>query len=523
MADLSWAEQAMSAFEAGDGVKTIAILNGHEQDMWEHPSLLQIYALSLEDRYLGRALLELAARDLFPGNPGCHYNLAIVNQGFDLLAEAERGYIQCLRLCPDHSGALNNLSDLLRRRGRIGDAWILIQRYIACGYPTSDLEMRVAKIADEVGEKEIAHRFFLQAKAAAPGDPNAAWEAALADLRDGRFAEGWQGYEARGAIYSHAVLGQVTYDLPEWDGRPLAGRSLLLHKEQGLGDMIMFASCIADLSLQRDDNVNIAVQAPLARLFAYNFPDAKVWASESSAQEPTAAGQHWLKAADPIDCQLPLASLGRLTRMDGFPKPMPYFHADPNEVDIWKQRLSQIAPLNDLADIRAGLVFSARRNGSLEPGVADGKGKSVPAYVGTILAGVEGVSWVSLHNRETADYMADLPAIDLIDASPWLLDMADTAALISNLDVVVAVDTAVAHLAGAMGKKTLLMLRQRADWRWGRDEKHSVWYQDVEIFRQQCEGAWHVVMDNVAARLTELVQDRRRADEGDRFINDRAG
>ena len=506
MSEPSWKNVALEAFEAGDRLQAAAVLAEHQPEVMGCPLMLQIYALSAEDQNTARALLELAAWDLFPADPGCHYNLAVVNQEFDLLAEAERGYAQTLRLNPAHSGALNNLSDLLRRRGRISDAWNLVQRYIDGGYPAAGLEIRFAKIADEAGYPDVAQSWFDQARAAAPDDPQVSWEAAMADLRDERFAAGWQGYEARKAIYDHGVLGLVHYDLPEWDGKPLKGRSLLIHKEQGLGDMIMFASCLADLPLKKGDTVHLAVQAPLSRLFANNFTEATVWTSESKADEPTSATQYWMQAAGPIDCQISLASIARLTRIKEFPKPVPYLQANPSEVAVWKDRIARIAPESAISTIKAGLVLTARRSGASGPGVADGVGKTIAAHLGSPFTSDIGISWFSLHDRQTADHLATLSGLDVVDCSPWLLDLADTAALIANLDVVVAVDTAVAHLAGAMGKKVLLMLRERTDWRWGRNRTDCLWYPDVEIFRQERDGDWHDVIGQVSARLAQLTK-----------------
>jgi Glycosyltransferase family 9 (heptosyltransferase) len=153
---------------------------------------------------------------------------------------------------------------------------------------------------------------------------------------------------------------------------------------------------------------------------------------------------------------------------------------------------------------RAGLVISARRDGVQAEGVVDGIAKSLPSHLCRQFAAVESIEWIGLHNRQTAEDLARIPHLNLIDVSPWLSDLADTAAVITHLDVVVAVDTAVAHLAGAMGKKVLLMLQKRADWRWGRNRTDTLWYKDVELFRQQHEGDWSDVVAAVARRLAQL-------------------
>lgn len=513
MTEDDWRAAALEAFQSGDKERTGRILAGYPQELLGDCLSLQLAALSSENPHEARALLELGACDLFPNVANVHFNLGVIEQELGLLSAAMRSYTQVLRLEPLHEGALNNLSDLFRRHNRPAEAWRLVERYLSAGYPAAGFELRFAKIADDLGLVEEAAHWFDAALSAGPGNPSNLWEKAMGDLRDERFAEGWSGYEARQHRFDHALLGQVAYPMPLWDGSPLAGRSLLLHKEQGLGDMIMFASCLPDISRHKGDDIHIAVQPPLVRLFALNFPWAKVWSSVSTADRPDWRGQSWLDVAGPVDLAFPLASLGLLTRQDGFPSPSPYLAADPADIAGWERRLDALG-LKDRQNLRAGLVVSARRDGSDADGVADGLAKSLPAMLAARLVDTTPIDWIALHDRRTADQLACVPLLDPFDVSAWLLDLADTAALIASLDVVVAVDTAVAHLAGAMGKKVLLMLRRNSDWRWGRTRDTAIWYADVEIFRQIREGDWSDVIDRVRDRLRELSAHRPWTAEG---------
>lgn len=470
----------------------------------QHPVALQIYALSHEDRSLTRALLELAAWDLFPNDAGIHFNLAVVNQDMGHELAATRGYEQALRLDPCHSGALNNLSDLWRRQGRSADAWRLVCRYVEAGHDAAGLELRFAKIADDAGLAREARAWFARAVVAAPADPQVQWEKAMADLREGRLAEGWYGYEARSDLFSHEVLGQVAYSMPRWDGSPLAGRNLLLHKEQGLGDMIMFAGCLSDVAVAQGETVHLALQAPLVRLFRHNFPQMRVWPGDSQVGEGDERFQTWLSQAGHIDCQLPMASLGGLFRREGFPRPRAYLTAPEAAVAEWAERLRSLGA-GAQGRMRVGLVLSARRDGANARGVCDGEAKSVPAGLAGLLAENCDCDWIGLHDRRTVDLSAGLRGIDCIDTSPWLFDLADTAALIANLDLVIAVDTAVAHLAAAMGRKVLLLLRKQADFRWSKSRRDTRWYPDVELFRQTYEGDWHDPLKAAGLRLASLA------------------
>lgn len=490
---------AFQAWNAGDRSQVAALLLAHQDSVQHNPMLLQLLALSLPSRTDGWAMLGYSVYDLEHRDSGAFFNLGVFEQERRHDERAVFCYEQALRLEPNHLGALNNLSDLYRRFGRAQEGWALLERYLANGGDPQGLEIRFAKMAEDIGESETAKGWFKRARAHAPHDASVAWEESMSLLTAEDWGAGWQGYEARRHIYDHAALGLVSYPYPEWDGKPLGARSLLLHKEQGLGDMIMFAGCLDDIQVA-PRKLHIAVQKPLARLFTINFPQAQVWASESTPEMPDHQSQDWLRAVDQIDCHTPLASIARYTRHNGFATPKAYLKAAPAEVSVWAERLDQLAG-PAAGRRRAGLVITARRDGHGGPGVAEGLPKTLPELVAGELRRAENIQWVGLQDRRTVETLAHVPGMDIFDPSPWLFDMADTAALIENLDIVVAVDTAVAHLAGAMGKPVLLMLRQRADWRWGRGRTDCVWYPHVRLFRQLREGDWWTVVDSVIDAL----------------------
>jgi tetratricopeptide (TPR) repeat protein len=499
-------QAAFALWEQGKRADVSALLFANHASVMHDPVLLQLLALAQPSRVDARALMAYACYDLSVPFANCWFNLGVMEQEIEAQESAAACYAQCLRLEPQHLGALNNLSDLYRRFGRGTEAQALMERYIQAGGDMTGLEIRLAKIYEDTRQAALSKSWFAKARARAPQDKSAAWEESMCLLREGDWLQGWVGYEARKHIYNHAILGMVSYPYPEWDGKALGQRSLLLHKEQGLGDMIMFASCIHEIEAQ-PRKLHIAVQSPLARLFTLNFPHAQVWASDSSPQTATHESQHWLHVAGQIDMQAAIGSLGLYRRTKGFGAPKPYLHAKPEEVAEWNTRLNQLAPAHaDKKSLRAGLVTTARRDGHGGPGVAEGLPKSLPEGVAGLFAAIEGISWVGLHNGQTAANLAHIPGMDILDTSPWLYDMADTAALIANLDIVVAVDTAVAHLAGAMGKKVYLLLRKGADWRWGRDKRESYWYPDVHIFQQFREGDWWSLGQEVVQALSAWVK-----------------
>lgn len=494
-----WRNQAFAAHATGDDAKARAALAQAGAALLKDGPAMQLLALLSPERGDARALFAHAALDVEPADAHAFFNLGVSDQARGHSDFAILRYEQALRLAPGHLGALNNLSDLLRLAGRSDDAWDTMQAVLAHGGNPEGLELRFAKIADDCGHADEAHHWFAQARERQKGDINVIWEQSLAQLRDEAFEQGWRNYEARRDKFSHQALAIVSYTMLEWTGDALNGRSLLVHKEQGLGDTIMFASCLADLQGEAGA-LHLAVHPALARLFAASFPQARVWPSLSTTGAEDESHQPWRAHAGDIDLQIPFGSLPLHLRSGGFPAPRRYLKALPRDCEMWRARIAALAPQ---ARLKVGLAFAARRDMAKGPGIAEGENRSVPpALLGRLKT--QGLSWFGLLDRSLAPELAKIPALHVLNTSDWIHDLADTAALISQLDVVVTVDTSIAHLAGAMGKPVLLMLRRHADWRWGRTRTDSYWYPQVEIFRQASEGDWSDVLLAVQSRLQAL-------------------
>ena len=499
---IGWRDQAFALQAAGDIAGARAALAEAGEALLTDSQSLQLLALTSSESIDEQALFEFAALEVEPHDANAFFNLGVMDQAQGDDDRAVVRYEQVLRLDPVHLGALNNLSDLLRRQGRADEAWTLLQRYRDRGGPVKGLEIRFAKIADDCGLVAEARDWFGQALQREPANRDLRWEQALQQLRDEEFSAGWRGYELRRGKFPHEALAIVSYDIPEWRGETLQGCSLLVHKEQGLGDTIMFASCLADLPADRGP-LHLAVHPALSRLFAHNFRDAQVWPSRSAPGFENESYQPWRKHAGPIDRQLPFGSLPLHLRGAGFPMPRVYLTARPEDRDAWRRRLPQLVP--DIGNtLRVGVVLSARRDGPRGPGIADGFQRSIPPHLLCALA-TPGITWLGLHDRANAPEFGRVSDLRIVNTSDWLHDLADTAALIAELDVIVSVDTAVAHLAAAMGKTVLLALPRLSDWRWGRDRHDSYWYQHVEIFRQQREGDWTGVVAALGRRLAEIA------------------
>jgi len=492
---------ALAAWSQGRADEALVRLRDLGAAAADDPLALQVWALALNGQGAGAdalALLERAVR-IAPADAQAHFNLAVTLQAIGDLPRGIAHYQAALRAEPAQLGALNNLSDLYRRRGRAAEGWALMERYQTEGGSVAGLEIRLAKLAMDIRLFDQAKTWFARAAAHSPGDPSVAWEHAMLSLAREDFAAGWPGYEGRLASHGLDALGIFPYAARRWTGQRLAGKSLLLHREQGLGDMIMFARCFAPLAREAGQ-LHLAVHPQLARLMAFNFPSAKVWSSVTTAGTGRQPEQRWLALAGPIDFQAPVCSLGALRLGKGVPKIDAYLRADPDDVQTWARRLEALAPAPN-SERRVGLVLGTRQVRWSDDGLTNALRKTVAAAEARALAHVDAVRWVALHDRETAAMLADIPDLDIADPSAWITDLADTAAIIENLDAVVTADTAVAHLAGAMGKRVLLMLWWNPDWRWGIDRTDSYWYPNVQVFRQQTPGDWAGVLKRVAEAL----------------------
>lgn len=490
--------EALAALQAGRRAECLRRLRDLGPLLADHPVALQIQAVAQDPGASAdaHALLERAVR-IGPGDAQAFFNLGCTLQGQDDLARAVRLYEQALRLDPAHAGALNNLSDLYRRRGRAEEGWALMARYQSLGLPVAGLEIRLAKLAMDTRRFDEAHRWFEAAEARAPQDPSVRFEHSMLTLARADFARGFPQYENRLLVHGLANLGIYPYPMPAWKGEDMAGKSLLLHREQGLGDMIMFAQAVPEL-LDAGIHVHLALHPPLARLMKQSFPSASVWSSRTLAGVREQPAQPWLQVAGQINRQAPICSLGMLCRTGGFPAPRAYLRADPSDSSAWKARLEALSPK---AKRRVGLCIGSRQTGWNDDGRTMAFRKSIPPAEARGLGAAEGITWVGLHDRETASFLSDLPDTNVIDTSHWIADLADTAAIIENLDLVVTIDSVVAHLAGALGKETWLLLWWNPDWRWGVDRQDSYLYPHMRLFRQAMPGDWASVIARVIASL----------------------
>jgi tetratricopeptide (TPR) repeat protein len=414
----------------------------------DHPEIL--YNLGNACLELGRIDEALASYDGVlvrePGHAGASVNKGNALLRFNKPAEAIASYDKALTAMPGHPQILTNRGHALRR-----------------------LDRPVEALGD-----------FEAALAAAPAFPEAHFEAAMTRLTLGDFASGWKAYEWRwktGAFARHRRQPQA----PLWLGQgPIAGKTILLHAEQGFGDTIQFIR-YAPLLAGRGAKVICEVQPELQPLLS-SLRGVTVIASG----EP-------LPAFD-LHCPLLSLPLAFETRLDTIPAAIPYLNAPADRVTYWRDRLPQ-------SGLRAGFVWSG------QPSHKNDANRSIALARLAALFANSPIPCFSLQSNlrsADAEVLRGLP--NLVHLGNELRDFADTAAIISLLDVVISVDTAVAHLAGALGKPVVILLPYAADFRWMRNREATPWYPTAKLFRQPAFGDWDSVIGRIGDELRQISQ-----------------
>jgi len=409
------------------------------------------------------------ALELQPGDATAH--AALGNALFDSgdVEQAVVHSLEAFRLAPNFAHAIT-LSCVLIALGQYHEALALADH--AVGLQADSLEALVnrAIALEGLGRFEDAVAAGQQAVAAAPSSAVARHNLAVTRLGLGQLtAEAWELYEWRLLLKAKpAWLSAVE----PWNGQDIAGRTILLHAEQGLGDTLQFIR-YAPLVAARGCRVMLAVQQPLARLLR----------AVPGVDHVVAIGG----ALPAFDVMCPLLSLPRIlgTTLDTIPPALPY--------------VDDYAPWGDAAHgLRVGLVWSGSK------GFGDDRQRSLPVAELAALAAVPGVQFYSLQRHEAGPSAlpAELGAIDLM---PDVRDFADTAAIVAGLDLVISVDTAVAHLAATMGKPVWLLSRFRGCWRWLHDRADTPWYPSMRIIRQARPNDWAGVVAQVRQDLAALA------------------
>ncbi len=389
-----------------------------------------------------------------------------------------------IALRPDFPEAHTNLGNALRDQGLMDEAIDAYHRAIAIKPEFVEAHTNLGSVLKDMGRLDEAIAASRRAVAIKPDSPEAHYTLAFNLLLNGDFAEGWVEHEWRW-LFKDFPAHRWSSSKPQWDGSDLAGQTILLYCEQGFGDILQFIR-YAPMVAERGGRVIVMGPPDLRGLFR----------SVRGVSE-------WVDFGDrlpPFDVQCPLMSLPLAfgTTMETIPASVPYLDAEVAEIARWRDRLAGEPP-----GLKVGLVWAGRSTHTND------HNRSIPLSILTPLAKVAGLNFHSLQKGDQAAQARRPPGgMKLVDWTEELNNFADTAAYIANLDLVISVDTAVAHLTGAIGRPVWLLAPFVTDWRWPLGREDSPWYPTMRVFRQKAFGQWDEVIERVATALSRLALSR---------------
>jgi Flp pilus assembly protein TadD len=419
-----------------------------------------------------------------PENADAQNNLGLIHYAQGHIAEAQNCFRAALHIQPAHANATLNLGSTRQIYNHVDEAEGLFRRALALGVDATRANSNLSLALMEQLRHEEAEHCCREALAIKPHYPEARANLALALLAMGRLAEGWREYESRWEVEAMGGPAPVLAQ-PRWTGQKLNGETVLLYAEQGFGDTLQFCR-YASMVAAAGGRVVLVVPKALRRLMASLDGVAEIFSDEDDILPP-------------FDYHSPLLSLPLAfgTTMETIPGPVSYLSADPSP---WAEFLGS------LPGLKVGLAWAGKSRTAQPHAVAIDKRRSMRLADMAPLLEIPGCGFVSLQLGSPASQMQTLPdRAGLRDISSRLTDWADTAALIAGLDLVITVDTAVAHLAGALGTPVWMLNRFDSCWRWLLNRDDSPWYPSMRLFRQTKPGDWDGVVTRVSDALRKLT------------------
>jgi tetratricopeptide (TPR) repeat protein len=415
-----------------------------------------------------------------PASAEAHFNAGNAYTAQGEREAAVASFERALALRPDYAEAHINLGSAIGKHGDYAGAESHYRRAVAIAPNPTNLVCLGGSLGAQ-GRLDEEETFYREALARDPHYADAHQNLAWLLLKRGDFKQGWAEFALRWRKSDYEAL--AIPGVAEWRGEPLNGRRLLIVGEQGFGDHFQFLR-FARLLHERGATVDVCVREPLLSL-VQRVPG--VHNAFSGKPEQNYAEQSY-------DFWVPMTSVPSCvgTELSTIPAEVPYLFADHAKVKAWRKKLKKTGD----AKRRAGLVWAG------SPAFGNDRYRSMALADLHALADVANVDWYPLQKGAAhAQLSSAPPAFRANDFSGELNDFEDTAALIMNLDLVIAVDTAVAHLAGALGKPVWLLLPANSDWRWLEQRSDSPWYPGMRLFRQKVLGEWAEVVKEVISAI----------------------
>jgi len=416
---------------------------------------------------------------LKPDYADAYYNLALVLKEQRQFDDAVKNFKMAIQLAPDDAYAYYNLGNTYEALDRYEAAVESYQLGIKKNRNFTDVHNNLGVVLKELGRLDEAISHLREALRLQSDCAEAHWNLSLALLVKGQFEEGWNEHEWRFRRGKKSTIYPYDFTIPLWDGSSFTGKCLFVHLEQGFGDTLQFIRYLPMVKA-RGGTVTFETLKPLLGILN-GFPgiDKLVEISPDRSH------------AESCDYYVPVMSLPMLfkTEIPTIPSNIPYLYADSEKVEQWKNRINR-------KGFRIGIVWAGK------PEHENDGNRSCALEYFSALAGIPGVELYGLQKGDAArEAETSIGMIKIINFDRELKDFSETAAAIENLDLVISVDTALAHLAGAMGKPVWTLLPYAPDWRWLLEREDSPWYPTMRLFRQPSRGDWGTVFDRVKDEL----------------------
>jgi tetratricopeptide (TPR) repeat protein len=421
----------------------------------------------------------------YPAYAEAHFQRGLLRYGEGKKEEALDLFMKTVGLNPRHVQALNNVGHLLQEKGAYEEAIAIYKRALAEKATDPEILFNIGTAYQFRGYIQEALDWFNRSLFVSPDNPSAIFARGETLLAMGDLKEGFKDYQARLRVDKWKNKYSTLPGTPLWDGASLKGKTILVRGEQGFGDTIQFARYLPMVE-EMGGRVLFEVKKEVLPLFE-NYPGVDHLLLHTSSQE-----------FEKVDCYVHLLSLPHLfhTTLSSIPPVVPFRYDR-------SRRKNPLADAGEMDKKRVGIVWSG------SPIHLNDLNRSCPSHHFSALFDIKGISFVSLQKGEGAKEIGSFGGLKkVVDLSPCLSDFFDTALAIESLDLVISVDTSVAHLSGTLGKSTWVLLPFSADFRWLMDRETSPWYPSMRLFRQRAPGCWNELFIRVRKALVTFFEEQ---------------
>jgi len=432
--------------------------------------------------------LQLNADNNVLGN--LHNNIGLIYQEKGRFHEAIGSYRKALQYVPSSAGIFKNFGTVYHDLGMFDSAMEYYNKALKLDPDDAETYCNLGSVLQDKGQLEQALTYYHKTLQLNPSFAEAHWNISLLQLISGNFKEGWKNYEWR---LRKQDTRPSLFQQPVWDGSPLKEKRIIVTAEQGIGDEIMFASCLPDL-IDRAGHCIVECDNRLVPLFARSFPEVRVIPRGNTID-------NYPPDVLSADVKIALGSLPKFFRSDllSFSQYGNYLKPDHQQVVLWRKRYSNLG---------VGIKVGVSWRGGSKPSVRLARSTSLTDW--TKVLSVAGVHFINLQygdcalELKEAEEKTGVTIHDWEDADP-MTDLDNFAAMISPLDLILSVDNSTVHMSGALGMPVWTLLPYSCDWRWMREFDDTPWYKTVRLFRQREQGEWEEVFMLVRAYLQQYL------------------